>query len=257
MIEKFLFLVLAAVPAVNAQAVAPLTVDQVLSWRETAQYEVHYGPLLLGSVLIHPLKDTTYRGKPAWLAKSVVKSNPKLWFVGNREEHFYGLLVRNDTMLYEVEYWKDDIDSRALKEEHYLLDYERGTSTIKEKGKVVAVLPLLKPTICGMGFFYQGRLSAGTGRTVEIPMLVGRKNKPIVVNHTTEREKILSAAFGKMSEEETFLVTGKADIPGPFGFNGSFRGYMSARPERFPMDCFITVWVGAVHLKPTAFKIKK
>jgi hypothetical protein len=242
---------------VSAQKDASVTINDLLSWKETSRYEVHYGPLFLGTVTILPLRDTTYRGKPAWLAKSVIKSNPALWFVGDREEHFYGLMVRNDTMLYEVEYWKDDIDSKAMKEEHYILDYEARTATVKEKGKVVAILPLQKPTICGMAFYYQSRLYAGQNKTVEIPMLVGRIAKPIIVNQTTQKSVRITKAFAGKDSVEAFFATGKADIPGPFGFNGNFKGYFSNLPHRVPLHCYVKVWVGNVEVRPVYYEMLK
>ena len=62
----------------------PPTVRQLVDADEVFHYRVEYGIFTLGTVTIEVAKDTTWKGRPAFILLSKIKSNPRLLFVGDK-----------------------------------------------------------------------------------------------------------------------------------------------------------------------------
>lgn len=225
--------------------------DSIVTFREMFEFEVSYGAFDLGKVTVQPLRDTLWNGQEAWLLKSVVSTNPKLWFVGYKEEHFYGVIAKNDSTFFEYEYWKDDIDSEEFREEEYVADYQKGEITRKENGILNKVISVTEPHIFGLGFFTRARVLAGTGQIQRIPIIVDGEKKEIIVYHGTSDQKVEYATIleGTGGVIDAIPITAKANIKGPFGFNGSFSGFYTADERHLPVEANLKVWIGSISIK--------
>ena len=225
--------------------------DSIVTFREAFEFQVSYGSIELGKVTVEPLRDTLWNGKEAWVLKSVVSTNPKLWFVGYKEEHFYGIIAKNDSAFFEYEYWKDDIDSEEFREEEYVADYSKGEITRKEYGEFSKTIPVDEPYIFGLGFFTRARVLAGSGQTQRIPIVVDGEKKEIYVFHGTSEQKTQYATIleGTDGIIDAIPITAKANIKGPFGFNGSFSGFYTADERHLPVEANLKVWIGSISIK--------
>src|SRR5690606_20127078 len=62
---------------------------RLVGLKERLTYEAHYGFMKLGEAVVEQYQDTVYKGQRRRLLRTVVTSNPKLLFVGYKEERFH------------------------------------------------------------------------------------------------------------------------------------------------------------------------
>ena len=227
-------------PALNTQ--------KIWNARETFEYDVRYGFFDLGKITLYFKKDTVYKGQTYRLAHVVARSNPGLPFVGNKEDHFTSIIARNDTMLYDTYYWKDDIDEHVMRKDVYILNYQEGKVYTFKKGVAKDTLSLSKPSMCGIAYFFFTRIYAGTGTTETVPVYINQKKSSITLVSSTKTDKISNDAFpgGKVN---TFISTGEAHFDGPFGFKGNYKAWYSTGSMRIPVQAYVRVWLGNVKIR--------
>ncbi|HKI45896.1 MAG TPA: DUF3108 domain-containing protein [Balneolales bacterium] len=229
-------------------------VRQLWKVREHLVYSVRYSFFNLGTVTVDVLHDTTYMGKKYRYFRTEIKSNPSLPFVGDKEEDFYSLMARNDTIPYEVLYWNDDVDDHIHFESLYKLRYDLGkVYTFKRKksdGPLIAgdTLPLNQPSICGPAFFYLSRIYAGTTKNVSIPIYINQKKDSIQLFNTGKWDKMQVDAFGD-KPIKVFVSSGDAGFNGPFGFHGKFTAWFAEDSLHVPVATNLHVWIGNVKVR--------
>lgn len=229
-------------------------VQKLWKVREHLVYSVKYSIFTLGTVTVDVLHDTTYMGKTYRYFRTKIKSNPSLPFVGNKEEDFYSLMARNDTIPYEVLYWDNDVDDHIRFESLYKLRYDLGkVYTFKRKksdGPLIAgdTLPLNKPSICGPAFFYLSRIYAGTRKNVSIPIYINQKKDSIQLFNDDKQTKMQINAFGD-KPIKVFVSNGDAGFNGPFGFHGKFTAWFDEDSLHVPVATNLHVWIGNVKVR--------
>lgn len=250
----YLFLLFFTPYWAQAQIIPP---DSIVQWRERLTYKVSYGGLYLGNVIVNPFRPHEYQGRKVWLGSSIVKSNPDLWIVGDREEHFWGIIDQNDTTIFEYHYWKDDIDDRKEKEEQYIADYPKRQVTYILKGDTTIVKDIDEPKVFGMGFFMISRMHANLGELLRIPIVVSGEDKNINVQYGSPSDTTLwiSPVEGINDTLSAIPVKATANIKGPFGFNGNFSGFYSADERRIPLEARLKVWLGRVNVTLEKYEI--
>jgi hypothetical protein len=100
--------------------------NRLVGLRERLTYEAYYGFMKLGEAVVEQYRDTTYKGQRRRILRTKVTSNPKLLFVGYKEEHFNSIIANNDSTVYDLYYWKDDVAGKKKKVEEYEYDYRNG-----------------------------------------------------------------------------------------------------------------------------------
>ena len=236
-------------PKVEAQSgSSKIDIQKIWNVKESFEYNVKYGFIDLGNILLHFEKDTLWNGHTYRLARVIARSNPGIPFVGNKEDHFTSFIAKNDTMVYDVYYWKDDIDEHVMKKDLYILNYKEGKVFTFKKGEAKDTLDLTKPSMCGIAYFFFTRIYAGTGTTETVPVYVNQKKSSITLVSTTKQEKIDNDAFpgGKVL---TYMSNGEAHFDGPFGFNGKYKAWYSTGPMRIPVQAYVRVWLGNVKIR--------
>jgi hypothetical protein len=253
-IRALMFVSLWLTSEVSAQITPP---DTLVKWGERLTYKVSYGGFYLGNVIVNPFQPYEYQGKTVWLGSSIVKSNPDLWFVGDREEHFWGVIDKNDTTVFEYHYWKDDIDDRKDKEEQYIADYEARRVTYIIKGDTSVVENIDEPKVFGMGFFMLSRMHANLGELLRIPIVVSGEDKNINVQYGSPDDTTYwSAPIEGLADTLLAVpVNATANIKGPFGFNGNFSGFYSADERKIPLEARLKVWLGKVRVTLEKYEI--
>jgi len=228
---------------------------RLVALRERLTYRAYYGFLTLGDAVVEQYRDTTYKGQRRRLVKTIVKSNPKLLLAGNKEEHFTSIIASNDQTVYDLMYWKDDIDDRKFKMERYEYDYAgKKVTAWKDKGQPV-VLPLAGPSISGPAVIYHTRLLAGTGKSTKIPIYINQKLHYILMKDHKRTEKVENKTFGR-THEEAWYVDGDAQFDGPFGFSGKFKGWvLKDRHENVPLEGHVKVWVGSIKVVLVKYEV--
>lgn len=232
----------------------PPTIQQLWNVREKAVYEIKYSFFRLGTITVEILPDSMYNGKYVRYLRAVIRSNPGIPFVGHEEDHFSSLMTHNDSIPYELMYWKDDIDEHLPKEDLYVLDYHAGKVYAfkrdkKDRQKVKKdTLALDAPSICGPGMFYYSRLYAGTDRHIKVPIYLNQKKNYLTMEFSRKTVMINSSAFpgGKVL---TYTSEGDADFNGPFGFRGHFKAWFATDSLRIPVEAHLRVWLGNVKVK--------
>jgi len=222
---------------------------RLMGLKERLTYEAYYGFMKLGEAVVEQYQDTVYKGQRRRLLRTIVTSNPKLLFVGYKEERFHSIVTTNDTTVYDLYYWKDDVDDKKFKMERYEYDYRNGRVLAwKEKGGP-DTLVLKGPSISGPAVIYHTRLLAGTGRTTRIPIFINQKQYQILMQDHRRTESIENSTFGR-THEQAWFVDGDAAFDGPFGFSGKFKGWvLKDRHENVPLEGHVKVWIGSIRVK--------
>ncbi len=229
-------------------------VQQLWKVREHLVYSVRYSLFTLGTVTVDVLHDTMYMGRSYRYFRTTIKSNPSLPFVGDKEERFYSLMAKNDTIPYEVLYWNDDIDDHIHFASLYKLRYDLGkVYTFKRKetdGPLIAgdTLSLDEPSICGPAFFYLSRIYAGTKKNTSIPIYINQKKDSIQLRNKGKQDKMQVDAFGD-KPIKVYESTGNAAFNGPFGFHGKFTAWFSEDSLHVPVATNLRVWIGSVKVR--------
>lgn len=219
--------------------------------KEHLRYRVKYGFITLGYVIVDIRPDTSYRGKTYREMRVKIKSNPSLPFVGNKEDDFYSLMARNDTMAYETLFWMNDIDENIHDKTLYRLHYDEGKvySYIRKKshGPLITkdTLALDKPSICGPAFFYDFRLYTQPGVKARIPIYINQKEEKVKLHCKGDTRKEKVAAFDDRNMN-LIKSSGNAGFDGPFGFKGDFSAWFTDDSLRIPISAKLKVWIGSV-----------
>lgn len=228
---------------------------RLVGLKERLTYEAYYGFMKLGEAVVEQYQDTVYKGQRRRLLRTVVSSNPKLLFVGYKEEHFHSIVAHNDTTIYDLYYWKDDVDDKKLKIERFEFDYRNGRVIAwKEKG-TPDTLSLKGPAISGPAVIYHTRMLGGTGKSTRIPIFINQKQYYISMQDHRRVETVENTTFGRTTEQAWF-VDGDAAFDGPFGFSGKFKGWvLKDRHENVPLEGHVKVWIGSIKVKLTKYEI--
>jgi hypothetical protein len=238
------------------QVIAQPSPEQLRPIREYFLYEVHYGPFRLGFVEIHPVVDTVYAGIPALKYKMVMRSNPKLLFLGNKREHYYSVFAEKGDKTYGLEFLSDDIDSEIMKEILMVTDTLSKAVHIEfrpEKDEFYQKeLPWAPYSLLGPDIYYFSRLFAGKDTLIKSPIYVDTTLQEIALRYESRPEKRHYLAFP--DSVETVKLYGDAPFTGPFGFNGKFYAWYGTDSLRIPLEAHADVWIGAVKVKLIEYK---
>lgn len=232
--------------------------EQLRPVREFFLYEVHYGPFRLGFVEIHPIVDTVYAGIPALKYKMVMRSNPKLLFLGKKREHYYSVFAEKGDKTYGLEFQSDDIDSEIMKEIFMQTDTLQKKVHVEyrpEKDEFYQKeLPWAPYSLLGPDIYYFSRLFAGKDTLIKSPIYVDTTLQEISLHYESKPEKRFYLAFP--DSVETVKLFGDAPFEGPFGFNGKFYAWFRTDSLRIPLEAHVDVWIGAVKVKLVEYKRK-
>jgi hypothetical protein len=223
----------------------------LMNSKEVFRYEVHYGPFLLGHVDISEIKDTVYLGEKAFYYKMIMHSNPKLWFVGNKEEHHFAVFQSYKNKSYGLLFWSDDIDSKIQEEVKISTNYQRNVTVTEFRDKYQNYrkkeIPLSPYALVGPDIFLFSRFFAGKDTMVKSPIYVDSLIQTINLDYTSNQEKRFYPAF-KDSIEATKMY-GDAPFEGPFGFKGKFIAWFGSDSLHIPLEAHADVWIGFVKIK--------
>jgi hypothetical protein len=223
------------------------TIDQVLNVKENMIYSVHYGFLTLGTVILEPIRDTTYNGKSAFYARTIIRSNPSIPFVGRKERHYHSIFAKNDTTAYGLSFWTDSIHDNEFNDSRYEFDYSKSMVYISEFGIPTDTLALDGLGDSGPSLHYITRLYAGMNVKRNYPIYISNEKGNVEMNYTSRVETISSEAFG--GTVNAYYSDGNAAVKGPFGFSGVYKAWHSTNACRTPLEAHVRVWVGNVRVK--------
>jgi len=224
----------------------------LVAMKERMVYSVHYGFLTLGHVTIETVRDTLYKGKPAFYFRTIIKSNPSIPFVGNKERHFHSIFSYNDTTAYGLDFWTDSIHDNEFEDSRYTFYYDRGYVIAQEINLPTDTLALSGPADSGPLLFYITRLHAGLTRTVEYPIYITGERGNVVMDYTSRVDRLDIPAFGGMTE--AYYSSGNAAVKGPFGFSGFYRAWHRTDRSRIPLEAHVKVWVGNVKVRLISYE---
>jgi len=203
------------------------------------------------------MPDTMYHGKKCRYIQAVGRSNPGLPFIGDEIDYFSSFTARNDTMLYDMYYWKDDIDKGVKKQVQYRLNYKKKKVFIYNKeDKKRDTLALDKPSFCGLAFFFYPRMFAGTNHHIKVPVYVNYENSYITLNNTTKEDDLDIQAFPG-GHVMAYKSTGDAHFDGPLGFRGAYTAWYADDAMRIPVQAYVHVWLGNVKIRLIKYSIIK
>lgn len=238
---------------VVAQRLSP---EKLFSFREYFKYEVFYGPILLGHVTIEVPRDTIINGIKSLSYKLIMKSNPKLWFLSDKEEHFFSYFAPYEDKSYGLLFFSDDIDSDVMKELEITPNYETGITVTEfrtDEDEYFRVdLPLEPYSLLGPDIFAFSRFFAGIDTVVHSPIYVDSMLQNITLDYRNLTEKRYYRAFS--DSIETTMMFGDAPFEGPFGFNGDFLAWYSNDSLRIPLEAHADVWIGFVKVRLIEYK---
>ncbi len=234
--------------------IPPPTVEELWNTREFFEYSVHYGPFHLGTVTVEVRPDTMYNGKDYRYVEAIIKGNPKLPFVSKKEQVFSSLMAHNDTIPYDVLYWKDDLEKNEKKNEIYHLDYNKGKVFVSIKGQPEDTLSLNEPSVCGPAYFFYTRIFAGTNKHLKVPLYVNVEKNYITMDNTTTVENINCSIYPG-GHILTYTSSGNASFDGPFGFKGYYRAWYAIGHMKIPVQAYLRVWLGNVKIRLVKYTV--
>lgn len=230
----------------------PPDISQVLNARENMVYSVHYGFLTLGTVILEPVRDTTYNGKPAFYSRTIIRSNPSIPFVGRKERHYHSIFAKNDTTAYGLNFWTDSIHDNEYNDSRYVYNYDEGHVIVYEFEVPTDTLALDGPGDSGPSLHHITRLYAGMDARRQYPIYISNERGDVEMTYTSRVEKVNNAAFG--GNVDAFYSEGNANVKGPFGFSGAYKAWHSTNPCRTPLEAHVRVWVGKVKVKLQSYE---
>jgi hypothetical protein len=248
-LASFLFLRAAMAP------VPPPSVQSLVNADEIFVYQVEYGFFTLGTVTIEVVKDTTWNGKPAFILLSKIKSNPALFFIGDKERHFYSVTGYDDDTFFCYNFHSNSIHDNEYLDTRYTYDYEKMRVLGYEYEELKGVFPIDGPTDSGPGLFYVSRLYAGIDTLVNYPIVTEFEKGVSRMWFTSNIEHRTLPAFP--NPMPAYHMHGQADLKGPFGFSGAFKTWYSTDSMRLPYEAHVKVWVGNVVVKLKSYKRTK
>jgi hypothetical protein len=228
------------------------TVYELYDIREELKYKVYYGFLMLGYVEVTRFRDTTYHGKPSIYYKSVMKSNPDLFFIGRKEEHFHSITAKNDSIFYGLKFWSDNYHKDIPNELIYETNPDYTEVTFEVEGEMIDTLEVTEPSLLGPDIYMYARLFAGSDTTLNSPIYVAEEYHRVTLNF---QNKVKMKKYDAFDEEiPTYYMDGDAPFEGPFGFSGSFKAWFGADSLRIPLEAHAKVWIGSVKVKLTSYE---
>jgi hypothetical protein len=236
--------------------IPPPSIKELWHTKERFQYSVKFGFIRIGTVTLELMPDTVFDGLKCRYVRTIIKSNPAIPFIGNKEKHFNSLMVKNDTVPYTLMYWTDDVAAKHMKTEVYHLDYRKSMVYTFLNGKPADTLDLTSPSICGPAYFYLTRVYAGTDKQITTPIYIDQKEDKIVMDNSSEIEDIKSPAFPD-DKVKSFVSRGRAGFDGPFGFSGRFTAWYAADSLRVPVATNVKVWLGNVRVRLIKYELLK
>jgi hypothetical protein len=255
-LKPFLLLILLMAFSVPAQAQQPVTYEhparpptmqELLEWKEQLTYEVKYSFFKLGEVQTEVVRDTTYQGEKLWWLRSKIISNPGVPFVGKEVNHYNTFFVTTDSLPHTRLYWRDNVDEEEFNAERYDFDYEAEKVYLSKGGEATDTLDLEGPATSGQLILLYGRMFAGTDQSYQLPVYLEGEKGMIEVSNSPKSEMREYDAFDE--PVKAYYSQGDANIDGPFGFSGEFKGWYMADDLRIPLETHAKVWLGNVKLR--------
>jgi hypothetical protein len=246
-----LLVLLLTVDIITARAGTQPTIEKLLSAREQLTFSVHYGFLTLGHVYITAIYDTLYNGSPAHTFTTIIKSNPSIPFVGNKERHFHSIFKHVDGQLYGLNFWTDNVDSKEFLDSRYIFDYDARSVYVFEFEEPVDTLYLDRAADSGPLLFLITRLYAGLNERVDYPIYISNEHGDVSMDFTSRIDRLNVPAFGQV---DAYFSSGNANVKGPFGFSGFYRAWHKKDDLRIPLEAHVRVWVGNVRVRLQEFE---
>lgn len=225
----------------------PPTMQELLKWKELLTYEVKYSFFKLGEVQTEVVRDTTYKGEQLWWLRSKIISDPGVPFVGKEINHYNTFFVATDSLPHTRIYWRDNVDEDEFNAERYDFDYEAGNVYLSKSGEPTDTLDLNGPATSGQLILLYGRLFAGTDKSYQLPVYIEGEKGMIEVSNSRKSEMREYEAFEE--PVKAYYNEGNANIDGPFGLSGEFKGWYMADDLRIPLETHAKVWLGNVKVR--------
>lgn len=230
----------------------PPTMQMMLDAREVFEYEVRYGFLTLGWVDVELLADTTWNGQKAYHLRTRVRSNRRIPFVGTKIVDYQNLFQYNEDWPYSFVFWRDDVHDDEFNTVRVIFDREEDEVQFFEKGEPTDTLTLNEPASGGDIIFFYSRLFAGVPRAYMLPVYTEGEMGMVTSMSQTETRLRKYDAFEEPIE--TYYSEGRADIDGPFGFNGNFKSWFSADDLRIPVEAHVKIIFGNVKVRLISYE---
>lgn len=230
----------------------PPTMEMMIEAREKFEYEVSYGPFILGWVEVELLPDSTFEGEKAYHPRITMKSNSRLLFVGSNEVHYESLFQYNNQWPYGFSFWRNDIHDDEY--ERLRIDFDRENMDVIffERGEITDTLKLEEPASGGDIIFYYSRMFAGLEESYTFPVYTEGERGNITSRSSRNTEMREYKAFD--GPVETYLSEGETDIEGPFGFKGNFKSWFSIDDLRVPVEAHVRIMFGNVKIRLISYQ---
>ena len=230
----------------------PPTMEMMLNAREVFEYEVKYGFLTLGWVDVELLPDTTWNGDKAYHLRTRVRSNNRIPFVGTKIVDYQNLFQYNDRWPYSFVFWRDDVHEEEFNRVRIEFDREADEVRFFERGEPTDTLDLQEPASGGDIIFFYSRLFAGVPRAYMLPVYTEGEMGMVTSMSQTETRLRKYDAFEEPIP--TYYSEGRADLDGPFGFNGNFKSWFSADDLRIPVEAHVKIIFGNVKVRLISYE---
>jgi len=232
----------------------PVTVNDkyILYSDEWFEYEVRYGFLNLGSVVV-TTADTVINDRPLRHIKTIMITNNRLPFVGYKEYHYHATLAIEDTAIYTTRHWVDKIHRDYYPYNYYDFDYPNQKIISFEIEDKRDTLDLTGIVYSGPELFQLSRLGSGSYNRETYNIVIDQQIQEIFVDYTGETQLLKSAAFNG-DRVEVLRSNGTTILKGPFGFSGDFQAFHQNDAMRLPIEARLSVWIGNVSVRLVEYK---
>ncbi len=244
-----LLLVFVLVPPAHAQPTEGFSLME----GEELVYNVRYAFINLGQVRIRVLKSVNEPGSVTVQTKGYIDSYDGVPFADLHATYESWV----DTAIFAKRFIGKSRDGDWWRYSRYNFDYEHarvlmesGTrDTIVSQRDTLAISGRIQD---GLSLFFIARKNLHSGRAMNFPAIIERKNVNTYINFTGKRTSVEIDAVEYPIDVIEF--EGKAEFVGIFGLTGDFEGWFSNDNARIPIMAKMEVIIGSVTLELMEWK---
>lgn len=237
---------------VDSTVITPLSIQELVELQETFRYQVEYGFLTLGEVVVegrvHTKAEKDTMGTPSdYRLTMTIYGNESIPIVGKREVRFTSLFdLEKQNQLVERRFWRDDLHNGEFERSLIEFDHARDSVRFFDRGEAEAVLPLVQPAVGGSLVFYASRLAAGYQDPYSLNVFI--ENEQADLDAATQEPAKPRKVPALEGDVMAWFSEGTTNIKGPFGFSGGFKSWFTTEPERVPLEAWVKIFVGNVKI---------
>jgi len=218
--------------------------DRFFPASEDVLYDVKWGPLQIGEINTVIVRETEFRGYPAYLVIFSLDSNPALEFIAHLHSDYVSIIHRDSKQV--MQHYIHARENDIIHEKLYDFDREKGRficRVIREDGHIEYFEKTLpKHTIDGTSILFYARQIVKKQVDIRLMTIIDENFVVSEIFYPGQTQTITVAG----RDEPTWWIYGENKYKGIVGFTGKFRGWFRQNRALLPVQADFEIWVGRI-----------